>query len=60
VASNVFWLDELGRLPRAARNLFALLRDLDSRRFRKIHVERARGGGLADAINDRLGRAAAH
>lgn len=58
-AANEFWLDATGRLAHVAKNLFALLRDLDGRGFAKIHVERARGSGLAVAINDRLQRAAA-
>jgi L-threonylcarbamoyladenylate synthase len=56
---NVFWLDARGDLRGAARQLFATLRKLDDGRFKKIHVELARGGGLAEAINDRLRRAAA-
>ena len=55
---NVFWLDEHGDLRRAARRLFHLLRLLDDGRFTRIHLERAQGEGLADAINDRLARAA--
>jgi L-threonylcarbamoyladenylate synthase len=58
-ASNIFWLDARGSLAGAARRLFATLRRLDEGRFRKIHVEMAPGAGLADAINDRLRRAAA-
>jgi len=56
---NIFWLDQRGRLEGAARNLFGVLRKVDARGFRCIHLERAPGGGLADAINDRLHRAAA-
>jgi L-threonylcarbamoyladenylate synthase len=56
---NCFWLDPRGNLHGIARRLFATLRQLDDGRFRMIHVELARGGGLADAINDRLRRAAA-
>lgn len=56
---NVFWLDPRGDLRGAARKLFGTLRKLDDGRFKTIHVEFARGGGLADAINDRLRRAAA-
>ena len=56
---NIFWLDAHGELRGAARQLFALLRRLDDGRFKKIHIALARGGGLADAINDRLRRAAA-
>lgn len=56
---NIFWLDARGDLRGVARQLFAMLRRLDAMRFRRIHVERASGGGLATAINDRLERAAA-
>jgi len=59
LAKNSFWLDARGGLRGAARQLFATLRRLDDGRFKKIHVELARGGGIADAINDRLRRAAA-
>lgn len=59
VPANVFWLDPRGRLPGVARRLFGLLRRLDAMKLARIHVELARGGGLADAINDRLRRAAA-
>jgi L-threonylcarbamoyladenylate synthase len=56
---NIFWLDPKGDLPGAARQLFSALRRLDQAAFRKIHVELAHGLGLAEAINDRLRRAAA-
>jgi L-threonylcarbamoyladenylate synthase len=56
---NVFILDPNGRLKGAARRLFATLRRLDRMGFRRIHVELAPGDGLAEAINDRLRRAAA-
>lgn len=56
---NVFWLDERGDLRGAARRLFATLRQVDAGGFSRIHLERARGDGLAEAINDRLARAAA-
>jgi L-threonylcarbamoyladenylate synthase len=55
---NVFWLDARGDLRRAARRLFATLRRLDEAGFRRIHVERPSGGGLAEALADRLARAA--
>jgi hypothetical protein len=55
---NIFWLDERGELSGAARRLFKIIRTLDDGRFTRIHFERVRGGGLADAINDRLERAA--
>ena len=59
LAPNIFWLDAHGNLQGVARRLFATLRRLDAGAFRRIHIERATGGGLADAINDRLRRAAA-
>jgi L-threonylcarbamoyladenylate synthase len=59
IGSNVFWLDARGGLPGVARRLFATLRQADNGQFSKINVELARGAGLADAINDRLRRAAA-
>ena len=54
---NVFWLDAKGDLRRAARRLFATLRSLDEGGFRRIHVERPAGAGLAEALADRLVRA---
>lgn len=56
---NVFWLDARGDVRRAARELFSVLRRIDEAGFRRIHVELAPGPGLAEAINDRLRRAAA-
>jgi len=56
---NVFWLDARGDLRRAARRLFATLRRLDGAGFCRIHVERPAGGGLAEALSDRLARASA-
>jgi len=58
VAANVFWLDPVGSLRGAARQLFATLRRLDRMGFARIHLELAKGTGLAEAINDRLRRAA--
>lgn len=57
---NIFWLDETGDLRGAARRLFRTLREIDGLKFRRIHAERApaKSDGLAEAINDRLGRAA--
>jgi L-threonylcarbamoyladenylate synthase len=55
---NVSWLDTHGDLRGAARRLFGALRDLDTAGFKKIHAETATGTGLAEAINDRLRRAA--
>ncbi|HEY5228327.1 MAG TPA: L-threonylcarbamoyladenylate synthase [Opitutaceae bacterium] len=55
---NVFWLDAKGDLRRVSRRLFAALRELDEGGYRAIHVERPKGAGLAEAISDRLTRAA--
>jgi L-threonylcarbamoyladenylate synthase len=57
-AKNVFVLDRDGDLRGVARNLFRTLRRVDTLGFKRIHLERARGLGLAEAINDRLSRAA--
>jgi L-threonylcarbamoyladenylate synthase len=57
-AKNVFVLDRDGDLHGVARNLFRTLRRVDTLGFKRIHLERARGLGLAEAINDRLSRAA--
>ncbi|HVW21390.1 MAG TPA: L-threonylcarbamoyladenylate synthase [Opitutaceae bacterium] len=55
---HVFWLDAAGDLRAGARRLFAVLRRIDAGGFRRIHAELAPGGGWAEAINDRLRRAA--
>jgi L-threonylcarbamoyladenylate synthase len=57
LGKNVFWLDAKGDLRRAARRLFATLRELDEGGFRRIHVERPSGGGISEALADRLSRA---
>jgi L-threonylcarbamoyladenylate synthase len=56
---NIFWLEARGQLNGAARRLFDVLRNVDAAGFKHIHLERASGGGLAEAINDRLERASA-
>lgn len=58
-AENIFWLSETGDDGEAARRLFAVLREIDSRNFTRLLAERAPGHGLGQAINDRLRRAAA-
>ena len=56
---NCFWLSEDGGVKEAAKNLFGLLRKLDRQGFRAVDIEMAQEGGVGDAINDRLVRAAA-
>lgn len=57
---NIFWLDPRGDLRGAARRLFALLRRLDAAGHSRIHLEKIPGrAGLAEALNDRMARAAA-
>lgn len=56
---NIFWFAETGDVAGAARRLFSTLRRLDRAGFARLHVEMAPGTGLADAVNDRLRRAAA-
>lgn len=56
---DTFWLSEGGDTKEAAKNLFELLRNLDRRGYRTVNLEKAPPGGLGDAINDRLQRAAA-
>jgi L-threonylcarbamoyladenylate synthase len=58
-AKNVRWLDPRGDLRGVAHRLFGALRALDAAGYRRIHAELAPGAGLADAVNDRLRRAAA-
>ena len=58
---DIFWLSRRGALAEIARNLYALLRQVDAGSYRQIWVEPLPdgAGGLAAAINDRLRRAAA-
>jgi L-threonylcarbamoyladenylate synthase len=57
---QVFWLSEDGSQEEIARNLFSLLRQLDTGKWRRIHAEVPAGSeGLTPAIRDRLTRAAA-
>ena len=59
--NNTFWFSEDGELAEVARTLFDLLRSIDPRGYSCVHCETpaADGSGLAIAIRDRLGRAAA-
>jgi L-threonylcarbamoyladenylate synthase len=54
-------LEDLGSRSQpevAAQRLYALFRDLDARGIDRIGVRLAPPGGLGDAVNDRLRRAA--
>lgn len=53
-----FWLSESGDEREAARNLFDLLRNLDGS-FSTIYCQKLPDSGIGEAVNDRLGRAAA-
>jgi L-threonylcarbamoyladenylate synthase len=60
LGSNDFVLSETGDGREAARRLFALLRELDRAGWKRLHVQLApKADPLAEAINDRLRRAAA-
>lgn len=59
VCGNAFWLSENGDQAEVARNVFALLRRLDSMNFERIFVELSPNSGIGVAVNDRLSRAAA-
>jgi L-threonylcarbamoyladenylate synthase len=52
-------LSEKGDAVEAAANLFAVLHEMDRMGLSGIRAELAPAGGLGDAINDRLSRAAA-
>ena len=53
-----FWLSEISDPKEAARDLFGLLRVLDSS-YKKIFCQRLPNDGVGEAVNDRLSRAAA-
>ena len=58
--AHVFWLSKRGALDEIARNLYRVLREVDTGGYRSIHLEKlpATAGGLAAALNDRMKRAA--
>jgi len=58
VKSNYYWLSEDGNLEKAAFSLFDLIRSCDNT-YKNILCEKAKGQGIALAINDRLSRASA-
>lgn len=59
--ANDWWLSARGALAEAGRRLYRVLREADTRGLRRIDAELApaAAGTLAEAINDRLRRAAA-
>ncbi|MDR2982629.1 MAG: threonylcarbamoyl-AMP synthase, partial [Puniceicoccales bacterium] len=59
IVSGDYWLSEDGSLTEIGRNMFSLLRQLDSAGFPEIHIELPEDAGIGVAINDRLRRAAA-
>ncbi|MEM8550096.1 MAG: L-threonylcarbamoyladenylate synthase [Verrucomicrobiota bacterium] len=58
-AYSRYWLSETGELEVVARELFALLRQVDSIGLERIYLERAPKNGIGTALNDRMERAAA-
>lgn len=52
-------LSPSGSLPEAAARLFAVLRDIADKPYRRVYVQEVPDVGLGRAINDRLRRAAA-
>lgn len=61
VSSNIYWLSKRGSLVEMARNLYSVLREADHGGHKQIWAEALpdNSGGLADALNDRMSRAAA-
>lgn len=57
--ANVYWWSETGRVEQAARRLFGLLRMLDACGYEEIVAEIIPASPGAEALNDRLRRAAA-
>jgi L-threonylcarbamoyladenylate synthase len=60
ISENQLILSRSGDLQEAARNLFAMLRMLDSMQIDIVLAEEVPNTGLGKAINDRLRRAAAN
>jgi L-threonylcarbamoyladenylate synthase len=56
---HIFWLSEDGNLNEIARNMFALLRQLDTMQFDSICCQVPKKDGIGIAVGDRLSRAAA-
>ena len=54
-----YWFSEGGDLKEIAHNLFALIQRLDHMDYQQIWIAKANNTGIGEAINDRLGRAAA-
>jgi L-threonylcarbamoyladenylate synthase len=58
-SQHVYWLSENGDLREAARQLFSLLRHLDTAGYQRITAQLAPEHDLGITLNDRLRRAAA-
>jgi L-threonylcarbamoyladenylate synthase len=56
---DVFWLSDVGEHSEIAKNLFAMLHNLDGGEYDAILCERPIRSGIGIAIDDRLQRAAA-
>lgn len=55
--AHEYWLSEDGNISEAAKNLFDLIRTLDTK-YKFIHCEKLPNEGVGEAVNDRLKRAA--
>lgn len=56
-SKKFFYLSKKNNLREAAKNLYATLRMIKRKNFKKIAVERIKNKGIGAAINDRLTRA---
>lgn len=56
---KIFTLSKNGDQREVARNIFSVLREIDGENFSAAFVEKSPAGGVGEAVNDRLSRAAA-
>ena len=54
---NQYVLSDIGSVDEAAKNLFAILRDLDENQWSKAEINLVPNQGIGRAINDRIKRA---
>lgn len=54
---NIFWLSESGEMEEIAKNLYALLRNVDKMDYKRIIVETIKAESVGIALMDRLTRA---